>query len=86
MVVRFKLDENITLDAATLLGEAGHDVQTDIRRYPPADHAGIWVLPPVTQSIENRLSALRSALALLGSESTERRLRLVEPGRVRIRE
>lgn len=119
MVIRFKLDENITLDAATLLGEAGHDVQTvleeklggradpqvldacrgearilitldsdfsDIRRYPPANHAGIWVLRPVTQSIENTLIALRNALKLLESELPERRLWLVEPGRIRIRE
>ena len=28
MALRFKLDENITLDATTLLGEAGHEVQT----------------------------------------------------------
>ncbi len=113
------LDENITLDAATLLREAGHDVRTalqeglggradlkvlevcrseirvlitldsdfsDIRRYPPADHAGIWVLRPATQSVENTLNAVRSALALLESEPTERRLWLVEPGRIRIRE
>ena len=66
------LDENITLDAATLLREAGH--------------AGIWVLRPATQSVENTLNAVRSALALLESEPTERRLWLVEPGRIRIRE
>jgi len=28
MALRFKLDENITLDATTLLGEAGHEVET----------------------------------------------------------
>lgn len=119
MALRFKLDENITLDATTLLGEAGHEAQTvlqerlgghadpqvlnacrgearilvtldldfaDVRAYPPASHAGIWVLRPVTQSIENTLTLLRSALALLGRESPEKRLWVVEPGRVRIRE
>jgi predicted nuclease of predicted toxin-antitoxin system len=32
----------------------------DIRLYPPASHAGIWVLGAVTQSIQNTLSLLGS--------------------------
>ena len=58
----------------------------DIREYPPSNHRGIWVLRPETQSIENTLSALRGALALLGKEPTTNHLWIVEPRRVRIRE
>jgi predicted nuclease of predicted toxin-antitoxin system len=58
----------------------------DIREYPPSSHRGIWVLRPATQSIENTLSALRGALALIGKEPTTNRLWIVEPSRVRIRE
>lgn len=59
---------------------------SDIRQYPPASHRGIWVLRPETQSIENTLSVLKGALALVGDEPTTNRLWIVEPGRVRIRE
>ena len=59
---------------------------SDIRQYPPSSHTGIWVLRPQTQSIRDALSALRGAVTLIGIESTSARLRLVEPGRVRIRE
>jgi predicted nuclease of predicted toxin-antitoxin system len=58
----------------------------DIRQYPPSSHRGIWVLRPETQSIENTLSVLRGALALVGVEPTTNRLWIAEPGRVRIRE
>ena len=58
----------------------------DIRQYPPSSHGGVWVLRPETQSIENTLSVLRGALALVGDEPTTNRLWIVEPGRVRIRE
>ena len=58
----------------------------DIRQYPPASHRGIWVLRPQTQSIENTLSVLKGALALVGDEPTANRLWIVEPGRVRIRQ
>lgn len=59
---------------------------SDIRQYPPASHRGIWVLRPVTQSIENVLSVLKGALALASDEPTANRLWIVEPGRVRIRQ
>ena len=58
----------------------------DIQVYPPASHAGIWVLRPLTQSIENTLTLLRGALAVLAKEATKRRLWIVEHERVRIRE
>ena len=58
----------------------------EIRLYPPSSHRGIWVLRPGTQSIQNALSALRGALALLGKEPTANRLWIVEASRIRIRE
>jgi predicted nuclease of predicted toxin-antitoxin system len=59
---------------------------SDIRVYPPAGHHGIWVLRPHTQSIENTLALLRSALPVLETEPTRGRLWIIEPERVRIRE
>lgn len=58
---------------------------TDIRRYAPGSHPGIWVLRPARQSIERTLQVLRTALALLATEVPDRQLWIVEPGRVRIR-
>lgn len=58
----------------------------DIRAYPLASHLGIWVLRPVTQSIENTLMLLRGALKLIESETLRGRLWIVESNRVRIRE
>jgi predicted nuclease of predicted toxin-antitoxin system len=59
---------------------------SDIRVYPPAGHYGIWVLRPHTQSIENTLALLRSALRVLDDEPTQRRLWIIEPEQVRIHE
>lgn len=59
---------------------------SDIRVYPPAGHHGIWVLRPHTQSIENTLGLLRSALRVLEDEPPQRRLWIIEPERVRIHE
>lgn len=58
----------------------------DIHAYPPASHAGIWVLRPLTQSIENAVTLLRGALAVLPKEATKSRLWIVEHERIRIRE
>jgi len=58
----------------------------DIRLYPPTSHAGIWVLRPLTQSIENTLILLRDALTLIKTEPSEGRLWIIEHGRVRIRD
>lgn len=58
----------------------------DIRLYPPASHAGIWILRPALQSVKMTLSAARGALALLDKEPAEQRLWIVENDRVRIRE
>ncbi|MGE3771786.1 MAG: DUF5615 family PIN-like protein [Gammaproteobacteria bacterium] len=59
---------------------------SDIRVYLPASHAGIWILRPHVQSIENTLSLLRSALLIIESEPARGRLWIIEPERVRIRE
>ncbi len=59
---------------------------SDIRLYPPASHKGIWVLRPHTQSIDSMLTLLKGALGVLGTEQTESRLWVVEPGQIRIRE
>jgi predicted nuclease of predicted toxin-antitoxin system len=58
----------------------------DIRLYPPQSHAGVWVLRPPSQSIENMLALLTAALALLDREPAAQRLWIVEQGRVRIRD
>ncbi len=59
---------------------------SDIRLYPPASHKGIWVLRPQTQSIDNTVAMLRSALVVLEIEPVHGRLWIIEPERVRIRE
>lgn len=58
----------------------------DIRAYPPESHKGIWVLRPRTQSIESTLALVRAALVVLVTESTDCRLWIIEPDRIRIRE
>jgi len=59
---------------------------SDIRLYPPASHAGIWVLRPPLHNVEELLRAVSGALALLASEPADRRLWIVERDRVRVRE
>jgi hypothetical protein len=58
----------------------------DIRDYPPTGHAGVWVLRPEVHGIDPLLRMLRQALALAVSEPPEKRLWVIEPGQVRIRE
>lgn len=57
----------------------------DTRVYPPASHAGIWVLRPAMQGIGSLLDLLRHALTAISGEPVSKRLWIVEPGRVRIR-
>jgi predicted nuclease of predicted toxin-antitoxin system len=57
----------------------------DIRINPPANHSGIWALRPPMQNVESILNLLRGALELSATEPTEKRLWVVEYGRVRIR-
>jgi len=58
----------------------------DIRTYPPADYAGIWVLRPATQSVDAMRDLIRRALALTTNEQVSRRLWVIEPTRLRIKE
>lgn len=59
---------------------------SDIRSYPPASHAGSWVLRPKAQTVDMLLELLRGALALASTEPVSGRLWVIEPGQVRIRE
>ena len=59
---------------------------SDIRAYPPTSHHGIWVLRPAQQTIGGIVELLRGAVTLLAAETLDRRLWIVEAGRVRIRE
>ena len=61
-------------------------VFADIRKYPPSEFPGIWVLRSQSQALESVLSLLRGAIAVLGIESPTNRLWIVEPGRVRVHE
>lgn len=58
----------------------------DIRAYPPSSHSGAWVLRPAIQSIDLLLEMLRRSIVLAEREPVRKRLWLVEPGRVRIRD
>lgn len=58
----------------------------NIRLYPPGSHPGIWVLRPHLQSIANTVTLLRGALTLLETETPQKRLWIIEHGRVRIRD
>lgn len=57
----------------------------DIRTYPPSDQAGIVVFRALKPSRAAVLGLVRTAIPVLASEWAERRLWIVEPGRVRIR-
>lgn len=58
----------------------------DIRAYPPAGHAGVWVLRPAVQSIDSLLRLPGHALSLASREAVPGRLWVIEPGQVRIRD
>jgi hypothetical protein len=57
----------------------------DIRAYPPSDQVGIVVFRPAKPSRAAVLALVQAAIPVLASEWAERRLWIVEPGRVRIR-
>jgi len=58
----------------------------DIRAYPPRAYVGIVVFRPVKPSRDSVLALLKQLIPVLSAEWAERRLWIVEPGRVRIRE
>jgi predicted nuclease of predicted toxin-antitoxin system len=57
----------------------------NVRTYPPREQPGVWVLRPMTQSIDDTLAAVRTAIELLREEGPENKLWVVQPGRVRVR-
>jgi len=57
----------------------------DIRQYAPGTHAGIWILRPATQSIDNCVALVRGALMLSMTESPVTALWIIEPGKIRVR-
>ena len=57
----------------------------DIRTYPPGEYAGIVVFRLSRPSRAAVLSLLERAIPVFAAEWAERRLWIVEPGRVRIR-
>lgn len=57
----------------------------DIRRYPPATHAGVWVLRPPIQDVKSTLSLLKGAFVVLASEPASKRLWIIGRERIRIR-
>ena len=116
--MRFKVDENLPVEAAVLLRDADHEADTvhdealagaddetvfeaaqaerrvlvtldrdfaDIRRYPPAESAGILVLRPRSQDRDSAARLLARTLTLFESEPVAGRLWIVEEDRVRIR-
>ena len=57
----------------------------DIRRFPPANYAGIIVLRPHRQSIPQLITMTSRFLLLLDSEPLLGKLWIVDEGRIRIR-
>jgi predicted nuclease of predicted toxin-antitoxin system len=58
----------------------------DIHSYPPQAHEGVWVLRPGAHGIAPVVRMLEQALALSTTEPSAKRLWVVEPGQVRIRD
>lgn len=58
---------------------------SDIRSYPPADHFGTIVLRPRLQTITSIEMLATRGFALLGKETLEKRLWIVDEHQVRIR-
>lgn len=58
---------------------------SDIRQYPPADHPGIIVLRPASQTIPRLLHLMAGVIALLDQEPLDGHLWVVDEQRVRIR-
>ena len=92
--MRFKVDENLPVEAAVLLRNAGHDAVTVLEQsrggavdkaFQPADYPGLVVLRLRSQSKEAVLAALERLLTRLEPERIIGRLWVVQQDRVRIR-
>lgn len=59
---------------------------SDVRTFPPSEYPGLLVLRLVRQDPEFLLPVFQGVLPLLGSETIEGRLWIVEEGQIRIRE
>lgn len=58
---------------------------SDVRSYPPQDYYGLIVLRLHRQDKPHVLGAIKTAMALFKNEQIEKRLWIVEEGRIRIR-
>jgi len=118
-MLKFKIDENLPVETATLLADAGHDAVTvldqqmggegdpivaaacrsegrvivtlnldfaDIRRYRPADYAGLVVLRLARLDKAKVVAAIERLLPVLHEEPLAGKLWIVDESRVRIRE
>ena len=59
---------------------------SDIRAYPPAEHAGVIVLRPKSHDILSILSLVSRITVLLGKQEIKHRLWIVDDMRTRVRE
>lgn len=57
----------------------------DIRTYPPSEYVGVVVLRPPVPSRRLVLQMLARFIPVLAAQWSEHQLRIVEPGRVRVR-
>jgi predicted nuclease of predicted toxin-antitoxin system len=117
--MKFKIDENLPIEVAVALREAGHDAINvvdqglgggadasvaevcrregrslvtldvdfaNVQAYPPRDYPGLVVLRLQRQDKPHVLAVVAAVVPLLGEETLEGRLWIVDESRVRIRE
>jgi predicted nuclease of predicted toxin-antitoxin system len=58
---------------------------SDIRAYPPEEHAGLWVLRPAKQTFKTIEALVLAGLRLVSTEPIQGRLWIIDERRVRIR-
>lgn len=59
---------------------------SDIRRYPPGSHSGVWILRPESQDVTAISTLLERALRMSDKESAGRNLWVIGNDRIRIRD
>jgi predicted nuclease of predicted toxin-antitoxin system len=117
--MKFKIDENLPIEVAVALREAGHDAMNvvdqglgggadasvaevcrregrslvtldvdfaNVQAYPPRDYPGLVVLRLQRQDKPHVLAVVAAVVPLLGEETLEGRLWIVDESRLRIRE